>query len=126
MNAESERLSRLDRWGMMISSVCLVHCLAFPLLTALLPFFAVALPGDEWLHPLLLGLALPVTGFALLRGYWRHRLVRPLLLGMAGLALIAGALFAHGELAEAALTVTGGLLVVGAHWLNWRGHRACA
>ncbi|WP_172593153.1 MerC domain-containing protein [Altererythrobacter sp. B11] len=122
--ASSASLSRLDRLGMAVSSLCLVHCLALPVLTALLPFFAAELPGDEWIHPLLLGLALPVTGLALLRGWLRHRLARPAALGAAGLAIIASALLAPHGVAESALTVVGGLLVVWAHVLNWRGHRA--
>lgn len=125
MNADTPgaALSSLDRWGIMISSACLVHCLALPLLGAMLPLFAASLPADEWVHPLLLGAALPVTGLALLRGYRRHRRARPALIGCLGLALIAGALFS-GAAAEAALTAAGGLLVAGAHVLNWRGHRA--
>lgn len=125
MNADtpSAALSSLDRWGIMISSACLVHCLALPLLGAMLPLFAASLPADEWVHPLLLGSALPVTGLALLRGYRRHRLARPALLGCLGLALITGALFSGAGGVETALTVAGGLLVAGAHVLNWRGHR---
>ena len=95
-----------------------------PFLAAMLPFIAASLPGDRWVHPVLLGLALPVTGFALVRGFMLHRLRRPAAIGAAGLALIASALFVTGTVAEAALTVGGGLLVVSAHLLNWRGHRA--
>ena len=122
-SAQAESLSRLDRWGMVVSGACIVHCLALPLASALLPFVAVALPHEEWVHPLLLGLALPVTGFALLRGYRRHRRRRPLFLGSLGLALIASAIVIHTQPSEAILSVSGGLLVVCAHLMNWRRHR---
>jgi len=115
------RLSWLDRMGIVISSICLVHCLALPLLIALLPVVASALPADGWVHPLLIGLALPVTGLALWRGYRRHRRIVPTSLGIAGLGLIALALAAEGW-GEALLTVGGGVLVSLAHILNWRSH----
>lgn len=118
------RLSRLDRWGIVISSACLAHCLALPFVIALLPAIASSLPPDSWIHPVLIGLALPVTGAALWRGYHLHRRTRPALIGLAGLGLIASALLARGGLAEPALTVLGGLLVSAAHILNWRGHHA--
>ncbi|MBN9505823.1 MAG: MerC domain-containing protein [Altererythrobacter sp.] len=118
--AGNERLSGLDRLGMVISSACLVHCLALPLLTALLPFLSTTLPGDEWTHKALLGMALPVTGLALLRGWQRHRSAAPAIAGAIGLGIVATALFVETELVESALTVTGGLIVVWAHLRNWR------
>lgn len=118
------RLSRLDRWGIIISSACLVHCLALPLVLALLPAFASSLPPDSWVHPVLIGMALPVTGAALWRGYRLHRRAGPALTGVTGLALIAAALLARGGPAEPALTVMGGLIVSAAHIFNWRRHCA--
>src|SRR3546814_4374057 len=50
------RLSRLDRWGIVISSACLAHCLALPFVIALLPAIASSLPPDSWIHPVLIGL----------------------------------------------------------------------
>ncbi len=118
-------LSRLDRWGIVISSVCLVHCLALPLIIALLPAITSSLPPDSWVHPVLIGLAVPVTGGALWRGYSVHRRGRPALIGCAGLGLIGTALLFRDTLAEPVLTVAGGALVACAHILNWRGHRGC-
>lgn len=116
------RLSTLDRWGMIVSGACLLHCLALPIIALLLPIAGTMLPDHEWVHPILLGVALPVTGGALLRGYRIHRLRRPVLWGAAGLALIAGALPMEGTPGETILTVAGGLLILRAHLVNWRAH----
>lgn len=117
--------SWLDRWGIFISSICLVHCLALPIVIALLPAMSSFLPPDNWVHPVLIGLALPVTGVALMRGYLTHRAWRAPLLGAAGLALIsAGVLLDALPVAAAILTVAGGLLVAAAHVTNWRAHGA--
>jgi len=115
-------ISGLDRWGMIISGICVIHCLALPIATALLPFLALGLPLEEWAHPVLLGIALPVTGIALLRGYLRHRLVRPAILGAIGLALIALGTLVGNDLKETLFTVMGASLVVVAHFLNWKRH----
>jgi len=118
------RISRLDRVGMVISAVCLIHCLALPILAGMLPLFAAVLPDDEWVHPLLFGLALPISGAALVRGYIVHRLASAAAIGALGLAAIAAALRVETIGAETALTVAGGIAIVAAHLLNWRGHRA--
>lgn len=125
MEAETPNLAmpRLDRWGIVVSAACLVHCLALPLLTAALPLLALAPGQTRWVHPVLLVLALNVTGLALWQGYRRHRRVRPALVGAPGIAAIAAALWA-GERAETILTVAGVALVGAAHWLNWGGHSA--
>lgn len=115
-------LSRIDRWGMAISSLCLIHCILLPVAIALLPAFASSLPGDAWVHPVLIGLALPVTGLALRRGYAAHRRLVPALSGGLGLALIGAALWFHGTVPETVLTVAGGLTVTLAHLMNWHSH----
>jgi len=120
--APARTMSRLDRWGMILSSVCLVHCLALPVAAALLPILALPAESHEWVHPLLIGLALPVTGTAMIRGWRAHRRRGPLLLGMVGLGMIGAAIFQHGTLAESALTLCGGLIVASAHVMNWRSH----
>ncbi len=117
--------SWLDRWGIVISSICLVHCLALPVLIALLPAVAPLLPPDNWVHPVLIGMALPVTGWALVRGYRLHREWRAVALGVVGLGLIGGGVLLDAvPLAAAGLTVIGGLFVAAAHLLNWRAHSA--
>ena len=120
-------LSRLDRLGMLVSSLCLVHCLALPLMIAALPALGNTLPSDAMIHSALILVALPVTGYALLRGYRTHRRTPPLLIGAVGMLLVAAALFVGPRIyLEQALTILGGLLVTGAHLINWRsaGHHA--
>ena len=114
------RLTRiLDRSAIGLSFLCLAHCLAFPMLIAFLPALATVLPQGEWVHPLLLAIALPLAGVALWRGWRRHRAVQPLAFGAIGLALMTIGVDA-GASAEIVLTVAGGLALAGAHLLNWR------
>ena len=120
--SEAHRLTRFDRIGIALSSICLVHCLALPLIVASLPALGEVLPPDFWVHAALIGFALPVTGFTLWRGYLAHRNPRPLLIGTFGLAVVLWGLLTPDVVAAAVLTVTGGLIVACAHLMNLRDH----
>lgn len=117
-----DRLTRLlDRSAIGLSSLCLVHCLAFPVLIALLPALGSILPRQWWVHPAILATALPLAGWALHRGWRRHRDWRPVALGIAGLSLmVIGLLSGERGWGETVFTVIGGLTLAAGHVLNWR------
>ena len=110
----------LDSFAVGASMACLVHCLALPLLIALLPALAGVLEIGEGLHIALFGLAVPVSSIALLIGHRCHRQIAPVVGGMLGLALLGSGLLAGRPAAETALTVSGSLLLASAHLMNWR------
>ena len=103
---------------------CLVHCIALPVIIALLPAVATVVPIPETFHILALVFAVPATGGALYIGYRHHRLAAPLLIGSAGLLLLALGVLHWGETPlEAPVTIFGSLLIGGAHVANWRLRR---
>lgn len=111
----------LDRDAVGLSMLCLVHCLAFPVVVMALPAMGEILPRQWWVHPVIFALAVPMATIALVRGWSDHRDRRPVLLGGIGLALLGlGLLAAEASAAEVLLTVVGGLIVAAAHLLNWR------
>ncbi len=117
----------LDAGALALSSLCLLHCLALPLLGAALPLFG-AWAQAEWVHLLFVAIALPLTGYALWRADRRHRL--PVMAWTAaglGLGLLlAGALELPSHAWETPLTVTGSLLLAATHvWNARRRHRHC-
>lgn len=117
-----------DSAGMLASGLCLLHCLAFPVLIALFPFVAPA--GDsEIFHGAMVGLALVAALLALAPGYLTHRRAVIAAMGIAGLACLAGAVFVlgprYGEAAETMLTVAGAVLLTLAHLRNRACCRAC-
>lgn len=120
-----DRLTRLlDRSAIGLSGLCLIHCLAFPVLIATLPALASILPRQWWVHPAILATALPLAGLAFYRGWHRHRDWRPVLFGVAGLSLLTVGVLAGENLLETLRTVAGGVVLATAHVLNWRlsGH----
>lgn len=111
---------RLDLYAAGLSALCLLHCLALPLLVTIMPLAALA-AENELVHQILVIAAVPVS----LRVIWRtlatrgNRLFVGAALGGLGLLLLA----AFGEAVSAyeePITVVGGLLLGSAHLWHWR------
>ena len=115
----------LDGIAIAGSALCLVHCLALPLLIAWLPALSDWLSWPESVHLWILITALPLSLFTL----WRHSLregrAGPFRLGITGLTIMACALFLEGHAVEPFVTSAGASLLAAAHILNWRGRRSC-
>lgn len=105
---------------MSLSIGCLVHCLALPLVIALLPATASWLDVPESFHLWALLTALPISLYMLLTSYRRHKDYVPLLLGTNGLTLMACGLVMPNAAMETAVTSIGSLLLASAHLVNWR------
>ncbi len=116
------KLKWLDIASMSLSGLCVVHCLALPVLAVLLPFLSV-FTNNEWVHPLLVVIAAPLSLLAVASSNaWRKWQVSLPIAG--GLILLAIAAFAPvGELADTMLSVTGALMIAAAHLMNYLGHR---
>ncbi|WP_156442860.1 MerC domain-containing protein, partial [Sphingomonas sp. CCH9-H8] len=88
--------ARLVSWfdGLAVgaSVLCLIHCLALPIVIAALPALAARLDLGEGFHLGVLAFALPVSAVALGEGWRRHRGLTPLFVGAAGLVLLAAGL----------------------------------
>ncbi len=116
--------TRGDLWGQALSLICLVHCIATPLVLMLAP----ALAGfmGSW-HPLLLVGVVATAAWAFIPGYRYHRNAAVLLLALGGVALLAtGVTFFHDSFrAETAMTMSGAALMLTAHWKNRRLAKVC-
>lgn len=116
-----------DQIAIALSAICIVHCLAVPLLIALVPVVTIAMGSDTHFHELLLWLIVPTSfaGFAL--GYRVHGKIRTVLLGLAGIIVITiVSLWGHGAWSvglEATVSVAASLVLGTAHWLNFRDVR---
>jgi hypothetical protein len=125
------RHRRLDAFGLAISAICLVHCLALPLLAVLVPAFAIGfdVDGDHTFHWVLFGLAVPISTLALWRGAARSANYRWLQVGTIGLAvMLIGVLHVLGDDSEVPVTALGVTLLAIAHVKNFlqSSHRSHA
>jgi hypothetical protein len=117
-----------DQVAIVLSTICIVHCLAVPVVVAVLPVLALTYGlNDAAFHTLMLWFVVPssVLGFAF--GYHAHRGAMILLLGAVAIAVLAfAALRGHGVWttgAETAVNVAASMLLAVAHWRNFRAVR---
>ncbi len=116
---ERRRVGALDRAAITLSSLCLVHCIATVLLTAMLASAGAALANPAW-HEIGFTIAMVLGAVALGRGFALHRDPRPLATGVAGLVLMGiGLMLTHG-VGEIGCTMAGVLLLAAAHRRNAR------
>lgn len=115
----------LDALGIGASLACAVHCVALPLLAAVLPLAGAAVHYEP-LEYLLLG-ATPVVGLAALyRGYrYQHRRIRPSVLFIIGFALLMAGHFWFPHEWELAGIALGAGLLIAAHIDNIRFCKKC-
>jgi len=115
---------RLDVAGIILSTLCFLHCIAVPFIAT----GALVWMASEAIH---IGLTIAVAGivmFVAWPGYQRHRrAVVPTLL-VSGLAMLIVAALVEdtlGERVEAGLTTLGSIILVLGHILNQRFRRTC-
>lgn len=107
---------------MLLSAICLVHCLGGALLLATLSVAGGWLSHE--LHAIGLAVAMPLAAVALWRGVQLHGRWDVVALGALGIGLMAGSLFAaHGARAELWLSVLGVSVLAAAHVWNMRAVR---
>ena len=97
-----------------LSALCILHCLALPLVASVLPVLSVVADA-QWLHWLFAGLAIVISASVPLRDVLARKagFLAPAGLGIA--FLIAGLFADQLGADETILTVIGGLLVAFAH-----------
>ena len=110
---------RMDRVGLLLSCLCLVHCVTGLILVAGFGLGATFLL-DPAVHSVGLVLATVVAGIAIGIGALRHRRAAPFVVAMTGLSFMGGALAVGHGYEEALLTMIGVVLVAAGHILNLR------
>ena len=113
------RSGTFDRMAILLSGLCLIHCVASALVIAALASAGGALL-DPLVHEIGLGIAIALGFLALGWGYREHGRIVPIMVGAAGIALMIAALaLGHGPI-EIPLTMLGVTLLAVGHLLNRR------
>lgn len=122
MRAISSGAAAIDGTSISLSGLCVIHCLALPLLAAVLPIAGIW--GEaEWVHKLFVAAALPLSGFAIARAFATKGQTLFIVLAIAGLSLlVASAFIEQLHDYETLLTVIGALTLATAHIWRWRTH----
>jgi prepilin signal peptidase PulO-like enzyme (type II secretory pathway) len=113
-----------DRIAIALSTICIVHCLAMPLVIAVLPLAAFAVDGDGHFHTLMLWFVVPTSVLGFGFGAHAHRRPDILALGVVAIAVLAtAALWGHAAWepsVEVFVNVGASLVLATAHWWNFR------
>ena len=114
-----------DRFAVILSGICILHCLLAPVLLTLLPILSIsAFVEDLVFHQLMLWLVLPTSAVALVLGCRKHRNPVILITGAVGmLMLIIVAFWGHSIMMvayEKLATTAAGLLLAFSHYLNYK------
>ena len=120
-----------DKTAIALSFVCVLHCIALPIILIILPSVASILAfDDESFHLWLTFAVIPISLFAIIFGYIHHRRAGVFLVSAIGmLILITSAIFAHdlmGEKMEVFATLFGSALIAVGHIKNFRLRRGLA
>lgn len=119
MFARAARNGTMDRLGIALSGLCLVHCLTSAVLVAVLASAGGVLL-DHRIHEIGLLLAIALGVLALGRGIVQHGFMMPAAVGGLGLGVMSGALTLPHDSNEILYTILGvGILALG-HDLNRR------
>jgi hypothetical protein len=103
------------------SLLCLVHCLALPVLLLVLPAALATYAVAESFHWLILAGLVPFAVAVFWLGYRQHGSFRPVVAGLSGIICLGLALVPDFPLGtEVALTVVGSVLLLAGHLGNWR------
>ena len=119
----STKMRRRDAVGMMISVLCLVHCLVAPLLIAAVPALGLGFLAVDGVHVAFAIAVLLAAVVALIPGYRQHHRVSVLALGATGVLAVTVGTTLPGGVPETAVTVFGSILVIAAHVTNLRHSR---
>lgn len=114
------KTSSFDFLAVILSMLCLIHCLLVPLLITILPFIGTSILKNELFHTTILFFAIPISLIGLGMGYLTHKNLK--LVGWAFLGfslMVLGLLF---ESYETFFTVVGVSIVACTHLFNWRQH----
>lgn len=113
---------------MAASTLCVVHCLALPLLIVFAPFLSFLETGEET-HQYLAAFAVLSVLAGLLPGCVMHRRYAVLVWGIVGLSFITSAAWMigprFGEVPEIIFTVAGAVILFTAHLKNRRHCLLC-
>ncbi|MDC0980145.1 MerC domain-containing protein [Bdellovibrionales bacterium] len=131
--AKQEQKKKGNFWdtsGIVLSGLCVLHCIAVPIVLFLFPTVAAQfLPSEDGTHAILLGFILGVAGVAFVSGFRVHGKYQPIIWMAIGMSLIFYATyFAHDDLGhvwEPILAIVGSLALIQAHRLNHVHCQSC-
>lgn len=116
--------SLLDYFGVFVSTLCAIHCLAAPLIIVLLPILGASFWLSEDSELVFISVSFLLAFISLTFSYFkRHQDIRPVYYALVGFVLLILAKVLHVEWLEVVLLLFGGAMMVIAHFVNMKMSR---
>ena len=113
---------KIDGIAISLSFLCIVHCLFTPTFLILAPSFLTLSIDNEFIHYLIILLAIPISLYALTLGYRAHDRITFLFIGIIGLSMLFTAILMGenilSEYGEKGITLFGSIIVAYSHFKN--------
>ena len=113
-----------DKTAISLSMICLAHCLLLPSFLVILSGYITLSYDNEFIHYLLLFIAIPVSIYALITGAKNHSNFTFLVMGIVGIISLIFAVTVGVELwdesGEIVFTIIGASLVAFSHYKNYK------
>ena len=120
---KNETKANIDLLGICTSVLCMLHCLAIPLLIVLGLDSVLRVVDQEWIEMGILLASLTIGALAFYRGYSRHKRIFIPFTFLVGFLLIANGESVSPEWAGLTLSVFGACIIAFAHIQNMRWMR---
>ena len=108
-----------DKLGILISGLCVFHCILFAFVfwggLSSLSFLYIS---EKLIHPILLAIVFTIGLISFPSGYRNHNKIQPLILGSLGTIGLFAAIF-FSTILEVITTILFGSLLIRAHYLNY-------
>lgn len=108
----------MDNTAVALSALCVLHCLALPVVLIGLPSTLTGMEHTDFTHFLLFLIALPLSSFAMVYGYRMHKKLRYGMVACLGILMLGGGLMLHGLAYEVYVTLLGAVILAAAHLGN--------
>jgi len=129
MNEQKLSTKIWDKIGICASGLCLIHCLATPILLLLFPATKIAFLETHGFHEIFAVIVVSSILIAVYPNCRKHGHNDIILIALTGVLIIMGATFFHDmpELLHVGLTVVGSIFLITAHIKNMKvRHGKCA
>ena len=109
-----------DKTAISLSMICLAHCLLLPSFLVIFSGYITLSYDNEFIHYLLLFIAIPVSIYALITGAKNHSNFTFLVMGIVGIISLIFAVTMGVESGEIVFTSIGASLVAFSHYKNYK------
>ncbi len=105
--------------GLASSGLCLIHCIAMPIVIPLLP--ALSVVGDKhWIIEVIFMILIALTTITIVNGYRLHKAPQSLILAGAGFIFLMASLMLHTFIAEVIASSIGSVFMLSAQYTNYK------